>query len=822
MAGTQRDESFKESGAFTTVPRKPDTTEGHFMQGEAQNDEWADGTVSGRRGVTTGLSLRMPRRSFLVGSTAALASPVVSQSASANPVCCIGDNPVGCIRGSSKFKVLVALLEAQLESLWCGPPGDHPVSVADDVLRYAEHLETRYQQGVCAMLLWLDIYSLRRMGRKFASLSTSQRRQLLNQGESSAGRGILAPPMIRWDEEYVLHTGVSSMMMLARMVTLSRPPARDFIGLGWSKRCKNPKNLAHVDAPPYPDLDAHYDMCIIGSGAAGATVAARAVRAGKRVLIVEAGDWISPDELVVRRSGTDGETELSPARADHVLSRLYKNGGLQLAGGLNELSGDLSLLLPSRRRRVQPQQAVNVLQAEVVGGGPYVNNAIHLPIEEEVWNDWGDRRPAGVDFAVFQQRMNQINQDLGVNQKATTLSAGLRSLKFAEGCAKSGEEVYPAPVSIIPTSDACGSDNSVDAFGDHVGGVHPWHPDGPNSSLMRALQTPEPARLAYRLKACYLDLHYTDAGAIQATRLVVEDRRGLGPSCRGPRRVIHADRFVLAAGAIASTNILRQSLCRVGLHARELGQRVTGNVGTPVYAVYDKPIWNGETERPEPGIAQCFIVDRRMEHVGGRRRAVEPTLENWFHFPGTVALALSGWFQEYAQVMQLYNHISVAGMVVPTEVRPENRIDANGDLHLSLNRWEFELMLRGIERIGRIYLATATSDNGVTLHLPTKAVLLNHCDQPLRIRTLEGLRSALDQIRRRGPAFLNLLTAHPQGGNPLGGVVDRRSFRVVTCDGQEIDNLYVADASIFPAGCEINPQLTVKALAGFVADRAVA
>jgi choline dehydrogenase-like flavoprotein len=80
---------------------------------------------------------------------------------------------------------------------------------------------------------------------------------------------------------------------------------------------------------------------------------------------------------------------------------------------------------------------------------------------------------------------------------------------------------------------------------------------------------------------------------------------------------------------------------------------------------------------------------------------------------------------------------------------------------------------------------------------------------------------ALCQIRRRGPAFVNLLTTHAQGGSALVDVVDPHSFRVRTDDGQTIENLTVADASVFPAGCEINPQLTLKALATIAAQRII-
>ncbi|MBW3599912.1 MAG: GMC family oxidoreductase, partial [Planctomycetes bacterium] len=224
-------------------------------------------------------------------------------------------------------------------------------------------------------------------------------------------------------------------------------------------------------------------------------------------------------------------------------------------------------------------------------------------------------------------------------------------------------------------------------------------------------------------------------------------------------------------------------------------------------------------DHPEPGITQCFLLDRKVEVVDGRVVVLEPDLENWFHFPGTVAVALTGWFQEYACVMRKYNHLSISGLFVPTKVRPKNRIRHDGSVDLELDAEEFELLLRGIERIGRIYLAAATPENGVTLHLATKAMLLDACGRPVRIRTYGQLRWAIAEIRKRGPAFVNLLTSHPQGGNCLGSVVDPATFRLNLCDGRQVENLRIVDGSIFPAGCEINPQLTIKALAHFAADR---
>jgi choline dehydrogenase-like flavoprotein len=73
---------------------------------------------------------------------------------------------------------------------------------------------------------------------------------------------------------------------------------------------------------------------------------------------------------------------------------------------------------------------------------------------------------------------------------------------------------------------------------------------------------------------------------------------------------------------------------------------------------------------------------------------------------------------------------------------------------------------------------------------------------------------ALDEYVTSNADIL-LTTAHPQGGNALGTVVDG-DFRV-----SGFRNLYLADASVFPTSVHVNPQLTVMGMAELAASRIV-
>lgn len=439
----------------------------------------------------------------------------------------IPDDPLGTLR-TKRLPTLIAMVNAQVDILWQGSnyPRDNARQIAEDILVYMSYLPPRIQQGGNMALLWLDVYAMKHTRRRLHKLPPARIRQLLNQGEIPR-TGRRSPPLILWENDHLLHLAISGVMMLGRMVIHSRPAARRLIGFEWSKPCEDPKNLVHVAKPPLANLGQKFDVCILGSGAGGATVAQRLTAAGKRVLIIDAGDFVGPDALVQKVPQADGSFKVRPPRSDEVLCRLYKDAGAQVSGGLSNVNSKLDLALPNRRKKIEPKQSVNVVQARVFGGGPYVNNAIHLPISESVYNDkWAGRQPNGLPYNEFAQIMSSIQDELGCNTHVTETQISDRSLRFREGAENLGQTVHPVPVAIRKTSQGCGSDNSVDSFGDHIGGIHPYSEEGPNSFLVQAMHGAEPAAVSYR----------TTANRIRVNRELSGGAEGIRRGCPKNRR----------------------------------------------------------------------------------------------------------------------------------------------------------------------------------------------------------------------------------------------------------------------------------------------
>jgi GMC oxidoreductase len=248
--------------------------------------------------------------------------------------------------------------------------------------------------------------------------------------------------------------------------------------------------------------------------------------------------------------------------------------------------------------------------------------------------------------------------------------------------------------------------------------------------------------------------------------------------------------FALAAGPIASSQILARTLPGADCAP---GTGIAANVVMPVFAVAPAPLGGGTTP-PDPGIQMCYFVDS-----GGGL-----LLESWFHYPASLAIGVPGWLDEHAATMRAYPRLTAAGVVVPS--KPSGRLGLLTDLVLGLDDDELERMKRGVAELAAIFIAA-----GIETVIPSTA-------DPLPIRqSRQQADTARFMAAVTSTAKLNLGTSHPQGGNRIGrhsgsSVVDP-TFRV-----HGVDNLFVTDASVFPAGCGVNPQLTVMALASLAAD----
>ncbi len=639
----------------------------------------------------------------------------------------------------SLHETLAALAETQLHELSASsPPLDDPSAVAVEARRFVDAGPSLVRTAFDDVLALLETTAFLTEGKGFHHLTLGPRRAVLERLEG-------AEP---WSTLVLLVEGITWLVIHAR------DAARGHVGFRLRTAAADPVD---APAPPRADLDADYDACVVGTGAGGSVVAWRLAEAGKRVLWLEAGAWRNPREL--------------STRDDRALLDLYKDGGAQPA-------------FPTLDRVFRPSGVgmVNVLQARTAGGGPMVNNAIHFRMPAATEQRWRAEEDFPYGTAELTAAFDRVHGELDPNVHAVVVAAGARSRRYKEAALALGRLARELTVSLHDCV-GCGGCNVGCRFGRKTGGIHgPRAQGAPRSHFERALAAG--ARLATGIEV----RHLRHGLSRKVSALVVRDLEA-----GGAERTVRASRYVLAAGPIESSRILQRSGLGLPILGTPVGERFSGNLVSPVTALFDVPLAE-DASRPDPGLQMCHFVDG-AGHLQ----------ETFFHYPGSLAVALPKGLREHARVMRGYGRMAICGVVVPSG--PHGAVDGQGLLKLAPAPGEHARMVLGIERIAETFIEAGASE------------VLPATRHDVRVRPatrdadLARMRGAL-----RGPGDLILATPHPQGGNALrsgtkGAVVDR-SFAV-----RGLDDVFVADASVFPSGCDVNPQMTVMALAHLAADR---
>ncbi len=246
---------------------------------------------------------------------------------------------------------------------------------------------------------------------------------------------------------------------------------------------------------------------------------------------------------------------------------------------------------------------------------------------------------------------------------------------------------------------------------------------------------------------------------------------------------IEAQQIVIACGGIESSALLLRS----GI-TRNVGTCLSLNVRSLVFAEFAQPI---DAFR---GLQMSAYLNRPRY-----------TLESLAMPPAAFAAAIPGWFNDHFDNMHAYPHFAISGVLVGTQ--PVGRVslidDTGSTVRFDLPLTDLRKVKDGVKQLCRIELAA-----GAQRVLPATFTPSVFYDTT-QLDSLDELIVETDDVA--------LSSTHVQGGNPMNddaniGAVDTQ-FRV-----HGFDNLYVCDASVFPTSLQVEPQLTIMALADYAAQ----
>ena len=256
---------------------------------------------------------------------------------------------------------------------------------------------------------------------------------------------------------------------------------------------------------------------------------------------------------------------------------------------------------------------------------------------------------------------------------------------------------------------------------------------------------------------------------------------------------VRARVVVAAAGAVGTPALLLRSPVP---HPPSLGCRFTCHPGLILVAAHERAITN------DVGHPKSFIVDRAVEE-----RFV---LETCMYFPFTTAKAITGFGTPHSALMRDFAKLQMILVLACDRADPANRVAVDRDgravVHYRFAPETVAGLVAGTRASARIFFAAGA-----------ERVLAPFADPPVLGRDVAGRLEALIDARYWSPGRISISAAHLMGGCGMGrdaadSVTD--SWGVV----HGLPWLRVADASLFPDALEINPYVTIMALADRVAE----
>jgi len=380
------------------------------------------------------------------------------------------------------------------------------------------------------------------------------------------------------------------------------------------------------ETPPrtasWEGIDDAYEIVVVGAGAGGGVAACVLAEAGRRVLLVERGDWLTsdalrPDHLRNQRLVLGYETPAGPPSAgnprvfassagDVVVAPTdarWHNNAMTLGGGTRVYGAMAFRFCPEDFRMATTY------------GVPAGSSLADWPISYEDMEPYYDRAeweigvsgdPAGDSAAGSRARgypMPPIPRNAAPSRAA--LLRGADALGLATG---------PVPLLINSREYngrggclSCGACVGFGCPGEFKNGTH-------NTAIPRALATGR----CDVLTGAQVERLLTDAEGRVTGVALATDVGGVGGAVR--RRTVRAAQVVLAAGAIESARLLLNSASArepngLGNNHDQVGRHLQGHVYSGAIGLFDEPVQ--DYRGPGPSIVTHDYRHHNEGIVGG-------------------------------------------------------------------------------------------------------------------------------------------------------------------------------------------------------------
>lgn len=530
-------------------------------------------------------------------------------------------------------------------------------------------------------------------------------------------------------------------------------------------------------ASPLSSMSAHYDVVVVGSGYGGSIMASRLARAGSRVCLLERGPERWPGD--------------------------FPDGLLAGVRDIQAQTADGRIGSPTALYDLHVNADMNVLVGCGLGGTSLINANVALRPGRDVFDDERWPQPLRGNRDLLEPYFETAERWLGSEPYPRTRPTPPKLSALDTGALAVGENAVRPPINVTFTDAVSAGGVAQPACNDCGDCVSGCNVGAKNTVLMNYL--PDAHRHGAEI-FCEVEVDSVVPAGGEAGRWTVWYRPVATGRARfgAPDQFVSADTVVLAAGTLGSTEIVLRSRARGLTTSDRVGRAFSGNGDVLGFGV---------------------DADRRINALGwGRRDGLDPVAPT---ITGVVDLSDERppghglVVEEGAFPSPLRRSLPLALTVA--ETLGESRGPLRRVLDV-LGSWR-----RRAEH-SMVYLVMSADDDDGELRLENDRVridwrgagsegaIIDDNDVLEQMSGAIGARYVPDPIWKRDGAG-SLVTVHPLGGcvmadDASGGVVDHLGRVFSGTEGTEVhEGLLVVDGSIVPRPLDLNPLLTISALA---------
>ncbi len=479
------------------------------------------------------------------------------------------------------------------------------------------------------------------------------------------------------------------------------------------------------------------DVCIIGSGAGGATVARELAGKGLSVVVLEEGGAYFTEDFT--------------GKVKDGFFKMTRNMGLDATTGIP------SIIVPTGR---------------CLGGTTTVNMGTCFRAPDSVLNEWVKMGLEGFGPADMAPYYDKVEKDMSV-QEVRPEVMGRGGEIISEGARKLGLHPRPLKRNVNDKCRGCGNC----AYG---------CTEGAKESMVVKI-IPDADKLGAKF---YCDVKAQiltgEKDGVTGVHGMVIDRRS------GKYRFnvdVSAKVVVLSMGSLCTPAFLLKN--KIGNKSGKVGKGLKLHLCARTIGIFEEEI------NSHLGVCQNMYIDDYVEQG--------IMMEATFTGPASQLPGLAGIGPDLWDVCKQYRHMASLGIMISEKGQGRVRADGDGEPAMSFH-------LRD-EDAETLYKAMIICDR-VLFSAGARKVINGNFAVPEVLSM-----SDLDRISREKtkPSDWILMAFHPQGTCRMG-VNPKKSVVGPTGEFHDVQNLYIADGSVFPTSLGVNPQETIWAISVRVAE----